>query len=66
MKRKKVEKYAYVRSLERSYGLKLDEEAACKSNSMIEFLHILFQPVNEDLTIEKTDFDTESYIAYHL
>lgn len=65
LKQRKLEKYEYVRTLKRSYGLTKDEESACASESMAEFLHFLYQPVNADLSIEKFEQDAELYSTFH-
>lgn len=41
LNQRKKEKYEYVRTLERLYGLNKDEESACASDSIVEFLHFL-------------------------
>lgn len=61
LKRQKIEKFQYVRSLERVYGTNETDEAACQSSSMLDFLHILYQPVNVDLSFENYTSDIESY-----
>lgn len=65
VKAKKASRKEAVRSVVPCYGLGADELAACYSESLLNFLHMLYNPVNPDLTQEKNELDADEYIEYH-
>lgn len=65
LKKKKMEKYYYIRTLQRSYGFNAEEENALNSDSMVDFLHIIYGPVNCDLSTEESDLSPKDYMVFH-